>query len=111
MGILFDGIADVERAFALDEAYVGALPESDAVHNIVRFVVHQLQFDVLLVASYDLAGAIIIDVVRAEDGLGIVRSEGVELLQVVEEFWSNVFEVNLGIDVDDGTCLFRQDVV
>lgn len=41
MGILFNGIADVEGTFGLDEAYVGTLPESDAVHYIVRFIIHQ----------------------------------------------------------------------
>lgn len=40
-GILFNGIADVEGTFGLDEAYVGTLPESDAVHYIVRFIIHQ----------------------------------------------------------------------
>ena len=39
--ILFNGIADVEGTFGLDEAYVGTLPESDAVHYIVRFIIHQ----------------------------------------------------------------------
>lgn len=111
MGILFNGIADVEGTFGLDEAYVGTLPESDAVHYIVRFIVHQFQLDMFLVAAYDFAGTIIIDIVRTENGFGIVRSEWIEFLQVAEEFRSDVSEINLGIDVDDGACLFRQDIL
>lgn len=64
-----------------------------------------------LVATYDFAGTIIIDIVRAENRFGIVRSEWIELLQVAEEFRSDVSEINLGIDVDDGACLFRQDIL
>lgn len=63
-----------------------------------------------LVAAYDFAGTIIIDIVRTENGFGIVRSEWIEFLQVAEEFRSDVSEINLGIDVDDGACLFRQDI-
>ena len=42
MGILFNGIADVEGTFGLDEAYVGTLPESDAkpifcTHNVYDY--------------------------------------------------------------------------
>ena len=54
-----------------------------------------------LVAAYDFAGTIIIDIVRTENGFGIVRSEWIEFLQVAEEFRSDVSEINLGIDVDD----------
>ena len=49
-----------------------------------------------LVAAYDFAGTIIIDIVRTENGFGIVRSEWIEFLQVAEEFRSDVSEINLG---------------
>ncbi len=64
-----------------------------------------------LIAAYDFAGSIIIDIMRTEDWFGIVRSEWIEFLQVAEEFRSDVSEVNLGIDIDDGACLFRQDIL
>ena len=53
-----------------------------------------------LVAAYDFAGTIIIDIVRTENGFGIVRSEWIEFLQVAEEFRSDVSEINLIIRVD-----------
>lgn len=64
-----------------------------------------------LVSPYDFTGTIIIDIVRAENGFGIVRTEWIEFLKVAEEFRSDVSEINLGMDIDDGTCLFRQDVL
>ena len=57
-----------------------------------------------LVAAYDFAVTIIIYIVRTENVFGIVRSEWIEFLQVAEEFRSDVSEINLGIDVDDGAC-------
>ena len=41
MGIFFKGIAEAAGMNVIDEAYVGTLPESDAVHYIVRFIIHQ----------------------------------------------------------------------
>ena len=45
-------------------------------------------------------------------GFGIVRSEWIEFLQVAEEFpeWC-LWNQSPSIDVDDGTCLFRQDIL
>lgn len=44
--------------------------------------------------------------------MGLALSvEWIEFLQVAEEFRSDVSEINLGIDVDDGACLFRQDIL
>ena len=85
MGILFNGIADVEGTFGLDEAYVGTLPESDAVHYIVRFIIHQFQFDVLLITSHHLACSVVVDMVRTENRFHIVRTERIESFQIIEE--------------------------
>ena len=110
MGVFFNGIANVERTLGLDVADVGALPEGNAVHDVVRFVIHQFQFDVLLVASHHFAGSVVVDIMGAEHRFGIVGAKRVELLQVVTEFRGDVPEINLGIDVDYGAGLLRQDV-
>ena len=52
--IFFDGIANVEGAARLDVARLRTLSEGYAVHNVVRLVVHQFQFDVFLSASHHL---------------------------------------------------------
>ena len=111
MGILFDGVADVERTFGLDITHVRALPECDTVHHIVRFIVNQFQFDMFLVASHHFTRPIIIDMMCTENGLYVVGPEGIELFQVIEEFGRNIPEVNLGININDGTGLFRQDML
>ena len=53
----------------------------------------------LLVASYDFTGSVIVHIVGTEYGLGIVGTEGVELLQIIAEFGSDIPEVDFGIDV------------
>ena len=64
-----------------------------------------------LVAAYDFAGTIIIDIVRTENGFGIVRSEWIEFLQVAEEFRSDVSEINLGIAVRCGAWSVRHRTI
>ena len=107
MGVLFNGVADVEGTLGLDVANVGTLSECDAVHDIVRFVVYQFQLDVFLVAPYYFAGSVVVHVVGAEYRFGIVGTEGVELFQVATEFRGYVPEVDFRIDVDYGAGLFR----
>ena len=43
---------------------VCGLSESDAVHHVIRFVVHQFQFDVFLIASHHLACSIVVNIQR-----------------------------------------------
>ena len=100
--VLLDGVADVESA---------TLPEGDAVHDVVRLVVHQLQFNVLLIASYDFARAIVIHMTGTENGFFVFRTEGVELLQITEELRGDVLKVNLRVNVDNRTRLFGQNVL
>ena len=64
----------------------------------------------LLVASYDFTGSVIVHIVGTEYGLGIVGTEGVELLQIIAEFGSDIPEVDFGIDVDYGAGLLRQNM-
>ena len=85
MRVCFDGVADVERAFRLDITYVRTLPESNAVHYIVRFIIHQFQFDVLLITSHHLACSVVVDMVRTENRFHIVRTERIESFQIIEE--------------------------
>ena len=87
------------------------MSEGDAVHHIVRLVVDQLQLDVLLVATYHLAGAIVVYVVCTEHRFVVVRTKRVEALQVRLESRCDVSEIDFSIDVDDCTGLFRTDIV
>ena len=64
-----------------------------------------------LVAPYDFACAVVIDIACTEHRLQIVRPVGIELLQVVEELRGDVLEVYLRVNVDDGTGLLGQDVL
>ena len=109
--ILLDGVADVESALRFDVTRLRALAEGYAVHHFARLIVHQLQFDVFLFASYDFACSVIIHMVRAENRLFILRPEGIELFQVVEELGCDVLEVYLRINVYHRRCLFGQDVM
>ena len=47
----------------------------------------------------------------AEYRFGIVRTEWVKLLQIVEETGSDVLEINLGVNVDYSTGLLWQNVL
>ena len=105
MGILFNGIADVEGTFGLDEAYVGTLPESDAVHHIVRFVVYQFQFDVFLIATDYLACSIIVHVMCAEHRFLVVGTERVESFQFIEELRRDIFKsISASISITALVC-------
>ena len=53
------------------------LSECDTVHNVIRFVVNQFQFDMFLIASNHLAGTVIIDMMCAEDRFDVVRNKPV----------------------------------
>ena len=87
------------------------MPECDTVHYIVRFIVNQFQLDMLLVAPHHFARSIIVDVMRTEDRFQIIRAERIELLQVIEELGRNIPEIDLGINVNNGTRLLRQDML
>ena len=62
MCVLLNGVADIERLFRLDVACLRTLSESNTVHYIVRFVIHQFQLDMFLVASYHFACTIIVHI-------------------------------------------------
>ena len=111
MSVFLDGVTDVERTLGLDVTGLRTLSESDAVHDIVGFIVYQFQLDVFLFTSYHLAGTIIVYMVRTEYRFVVVRPKRIESLQVRMEFWSDITEIYFSIDVDDRTSLFRQDVV
>ena len=95
MGVLLNGIDDIEGAFGLDVACLRTLSECNAVHDVVRLVVHQFQLDVFLFTSYHLTCTVIIYIVCTEYRLGVVWSKRIELLQVVVELVRNVFEKTL----------------
>ena len=84
------------------------MSESDTVHDVVRLVVHQLQFDVFLVSSYHLAGTIIVHIQGCENRLVVLRTKWVELLQVEEKLRSDVSEVQLCINLDGSVGLLRK---
>ena len=87
------------------------MSESDTVHDVVRLVVHQFQFDVFLISSYHLAGTIIVHIQGRENRLVVLRTKWVELLQVEEKLRSDVSEVQLCINLDGSVSLLRKNVV
>ena len=105
MGVFLDVIDDVEGTLRLDVAGLRALSEGDAVHDVAALRVHELQLDVLLVAPHDLAGAVVIDLPCAEEGLRVVGSVGGEALDVGSHAAVDVAEVDVGIDVEYGVDL------
>lgn len=79
VGVLLDGVADIERLHVLDMRIVLVHAESNAVYRCVRLVVDQFQFDMFQVFPYQLAGPVILDSERAEYGLLVVRAERIHL--------------------------------
>ena len=59
-----------------------------------------------LLASHDLACAVVVNVGCAEERLGVAWSEWRETLQVVVQFLRDVAEVDFGIYVEYCLCLF-----
>ena len=64
-----------------------------------------------LLASHYLRGAIVIDIAGAEKGLGVVRTVGCKLLQVVVQLLGDVLEIDHLLNVERGLCLLWQDVL
>ena len=94
VGILHDSIYDVEAALAFDESGRCALYEGDAIDHIARHAVNKFELDVLLILSHNLACAVVIDIVCAEQRSGIARPVRGKFLQVVEQFLGDVLEVD-----------------
>ena len=59
----------------------------------------------LVTASHNLAGAVIIDIAGAENGLAVIRSERLELLEVTEKLGCDILKVQVGIDIYRGLNL------
>ena len=85
VGVLLDGVADIERFHVLDMRIVLAHTESNAMYRCVRLVVDQFQFDVFKVFPYQFAGPVVFDSERAEYGLLVVRAERVHFFQFAHE--------------------------
>ena len=75
VGVLLDGVADIERLHVLDMRIVLVHAECNAVYRCVRLVVDQFQFDMFQIFPYQLAGPVILDSERAEHGFLVVRAE------------------------------------
>ena len=97
MCVLLDSIDNVERTLGLDVTGFAALSERNAVHDMVGVAVNELKFDVLLIATDYFAGAVVIDLVCAEDGFAVVWSIGTHPLEVVLELVVDVVERDDGI--------------
>src|SRR5574344_41380 len=110
MGVLFNGVADIKRTFGFDIAYMRTLSECNAVHYVIRFIIHQLQLDVFLIAPYHFTSTIIINVMRTKYGFVISWSKRVELLQVTGELGVDVFEVYFSININHRKGLFGQNM-
>ena len=64
-----------------------------------------------LFASYNLACTVIVHIQCGEYRFMVFRSERVELLQVEEEFRSDVAEIKLCVNIYCRACLLRQNMV
>ena len=84
VGVVLQGVADVERLFRLYVPCLLALSECYSVDDVARLVVDEFQFYVFLLASDYLAGAVVVDAVGAEDGLGVVGYPCEELVAVAQ---------------------------
>ena len=73
--VVLDGINDVKASFALDVSGGSALSEGDAIDYVAGFRIDQFQLDMLLLSSYHLAGAIIINVCGTEYWLLVAGTE------------------------------------
>ena len=85
VGVFFYGVTDVECVLRFDVACLRTLAERNAVHNVVRLVVYQFEFNVFLVAAYYFAGAVVVHFVCVERGFLVARPKRAEALQVVKE--------------------------
>ena len=83
MRILLYGVADVKGLLAFNVSGLLALTKCYAIHYATRIVVYQLKFDMFLIMSYDLAGAIIVHLSGTEDGLQVIWTKGLEAFEVV----------------------------
>lgn len=108
--ILLDGIGNVETALALNVSSRGTLAKGDAINNTARLRVDKFQLDVLLFASYYLAGAIVVYTIGAEDRLLVAGTKGGKALQIVVKMLGDVLEVEDGIYIEDCLCLFGRDM-
>ena len=97
--ILFDSIGDVEGTFRLDIAGVSTPSEGDAVHHVRRLRVHQFEFDMLLLTTYNLRCSVVVDISGAEDRFLVVRAVRRKLLQVVMQFLGDILEVDLFLNL------------
>ena len=111
VGVLLDGVADIERLHVLDMRIVLVHAESNAVYRCVRLVVDQFQFDMFQVFPYQLAGPVILDSERAEYGLLVVRAERIHLFQLTHELGVDILQVQHGIYIDLRRHLFGDDLV
>ena len=111
VGVLLDGVADIERLHVLDMRIVLVHAECNAVYRCVRLVVDQFQFDMFQVFPYQLAGSVIFDSERAEYGLLVVRAERIHLFQLTHELGVDILQVQHGIYIDLRRHLFGDDLV
>lgn len=105
---LFNGIADVEGTFGLDEAYVGTLLESDAVH----YMFDLLSTSSSLICSWSRPTTLLVHNHRhCVQKIGLaVRSEWIEFLQVAEEFRVMSLKSISALMSMTAHCLFRQKI-
>ena len=111
VGVLLEGVTDVERLLGLDILSLLALTESNAVEHFVREVIDKFELDMLLTATHHLARTIIAHIAGAEKGLGIFGTVRREFLQVVEELAGYLMETDLGIYLYDRVGLFGKDIL
>ena len=90
VGVFFYGIADVEGTARLYQPSLRALSEGDAVHDGIALMVNEFQLDMLLSASHNLAGSIVVNLSCAEHRAFVFGTKGREAVQLAIEVDVNI---------------------
>jgi len=109
--VLFYVIDDIKGPLRFDIAGLRTLAKGNAVHHSAALRINQLKFDVLLVASDDLAGSVVIHLLCAEEWLIVVRPVGGKSLEVRDDSAIDVPEVDKGVDAQYGVDLLWLNVL
>lgn len=79
--------------------------------TLLDFESTRLEFDVLLLATHYLRGAVIVNIACTEQWFGIIGTVRCKLLQIVVQTLGNILKVDNRIDIECSLSLFRLNVL
>ena len=110
VGVLFEGVAEVEGVLLLDVVAVLAHAEGDAVHGAATVTVGKLELEVLQLTTDTPTGAVVAHMHGGEDGPLVLWAEWLHAFEVGHELGVDVAEGDDGVDVYLWRHLLRADV-